>query len=43
MCCLCFEKVPTAEAYTDAKGQRWDVCKTCGETDAASTSVRGAQ
>lgn len=30
MCCLCFEKVSTADAYEDDEG-RWDMCKPCGK------------
>lgn len=36
MCCMCFEKVPKADAWRDTEGQAWDCCKPCGDHDATS-------
>lgn len=32
-CSICFESLPVEEAYMDDQGQRWDMCKECGERE----------
>lgn len=31
LCMSCFESFLIAEAFEDEGGQKWDVCKGCGE------------
>ena len=33
MCCICFARVPVSELFTDRDGDRWDVCRACGEAE----------
>lgn len=30
MCCICFERVPSADVWEDDEGTRWDMCRECG-------------
>lgn len=31
MCAACFEKFAVTDAWQDGEGQRWDLCRECGE------------
>jgi hypothetical protein len=33
MCCLCFHRFPQEKLWADATGQRWDICRECGEAE----------
>lgn len=38
-CCLCFRSDLTPDdCWEDEHGQKWDVCKDCGERDLARTA-----
>lgn len=40
MCCLCFDRVEKDELFEDESGDRYDICKPCGElNEALSGSV----
>lgn len=32
-CCICFKTLVPEECWVDEKGQRWDICKECGEEE----------
>ncbi|MCR4340280.1 MAG: hypothetical protein NUW01_10395 [Gemmatimonadaceae bacterium] len=32
-CCLCFETLTPDECWADESGDRWDMCRDCGERD----------
>jgi hypothetical protein len=34
MCCLCFDYTAPDALWTDAAGQKWDMCQPCGEREA---------
>lgn len=36
MCCLCFDRFEVAELFVEADGDTYDVCRPCGEVDAAA-------
>lgn len=42
MCMLCFAVFPVGEAYEDAIGQRWDICKPCDASDKELLRARDA-
>lgn len=33
-CCICFEDITEETAWQDEAGQKWDVCRPCGEKEA---------
>lgn len=42
MCCLCFDRFHEDELYVEADGDRVNVCRACGELDAAAVARRDA-
>lgn len=43
MCCLCFDFVPVDELFVDNAGDRWDMCRTCGQLEKGTKWRRGDQ
>jgi len=41
MCCVCFSRFPVAELFTDGDGDRWDICRSCGEAEEKYQSGSG--
>ena len=39
-CCLCFKPLTEDECWADANGQKWDMCKECGEAEKIATGLR---
>lgn len=39
LCSLCFGIFAADQAWVDEEGQKWDVCKPCGKSDALNARV----
>lgn len=40
MCCLCVEFIAVEDLWTDAEGQRWDLCSPCKGYELAELVIR---
>jgi hypothetical protein len=43
MCMICFDVFPVSEAYADVIGQKWDMCRECGEVEQPGPDTAGAK
>ena len=40
-CCICFKEINEDTCWSDEKGQKWDMCISCGEEENDHEEVPG--